>query len=186
VSAPRDPSIHTLDWDELRAAIRRRLAYHLQGWPAEEVEDATHDVVLKVLLFVERSGLPANLEGLLTVIARRTASLRIRARTRRPPHDPVREDSSVAPDDALRRELALLDEEVRWRALQVMAFYRESQAPCLELAEARANGVDFKRLATETGQSHRALLQRWSRCMRRLRDAISRGELQWDRIQEGA
>jgi DNA-directed RNA polymerase specialized sigma24 family protein len=180
VSAPRDPSDQTIDWRELRASVRRRVHFHLQGWSAEEIEDATQDVVVKVLLFVERSGEPESLDGLLTVIARRTAASRIRDRSRRRPHVPVREESAVTADEAARRELAQLEEQVQWRALQVIAYFRRSQAPCLELARARAEGVELKELAARTNQSYGAVLQRWSRCMRRLRDAIARGEVQWD------
>lgn len=186
MSVPRDPSEHPLDWEQLRASIRRRVAFHLQGAPPEEIEDATQDVVIKTLRFLERSGPPDSMDGLLTVIARRTAAERIRARTRRPRHEPIQEASAVTMDDALRHELAELEAQVQWRATQVLAFFRERHAPCLELAEARARGMDFKRLATETHQSHAALLQRWSRCMRHLRHAVSSGALPWTLSGEDA
>jgi DNA-directed RNA polymerase specialized sigma24 family protein len=186
VSAPRDPSAPPLDWQDLRASIRRRVGYLLRGWTAEEIEDVTQDVVFKVLRFLERSGHPDNLEGLLTVIARRTAVERIRVRARRPAHEPMSEEFAVTLDEAARHELAELEELVAWRAFQVTEFFRAHHAPCLELAEARARGVDFKRLAEQTQQSHRALLQRWSRCMRRLRVAIAEGRIPWDRPRRGA
>jgi DNA-directed RNA polymerase specialized sigma24 family protein len=177
---------HPLDWQELRASIRRRVSYLLRGWTAEEIEDVTQDVVFKVLRFLERSGPADNLEGLITVIARRTAVERIRIRARRPAHEPMSEDTAVTLDDAARHELAELEELVAWRAFQVTEFFRAHHAPCLELAAARARGVDFKRLAEETRQSHLALLQRWSRCMRRLRAAIAGGKIPWDGPWTGA
>jgi DNA-directed RNA polymerase specialized sigma24 family protein len=152
----------------------------LRGWPAAEIEDATQDVLFKLLRFLERSGTPDNLEGLVTVIARRTAVERIRVRSRRPAHEPVAEHSAAAPDDTERHELAELEEQTSWRAFLVIEFFRENHAPCVELAEARSRGIDFKALATQTNQSHLALLQRWSRCMRRLRTAIDEGKLPWD------
>lgn len=180
MSSPREPSDQPIDWQELRASIRRRLHFHLQGWTPEAIEDATQDVAVKALLFVERSGMPENMDALLTVISRRTAASRIRDRSRRRPHEPLFEDSAMEPDEAARREQALLEEAVQWRALQVIGYFRRRQASCLELAEARANGVELKELAARTGQSHGALLQRWSRCRRRLREAIARGEVAWD------
>lgn len=87
----------------------------------------------------------------------------------------------MAPDDTARRELLALEEVIERKALAIREYFGLHQAPCVELAEARANGVDFKQLAGSTGQSHVALLQRWSRCMKRLREAIGRGELPWDR-----
>jgi DNA-directed RNA polymerase specialized sigma24 family protein len=160
------------------------MAYHLQGWPAEEIEDAAQDVAFKLLRFIDRSGSPMNLEGLLTVIARRTAVERFRSRSRRPAHQPIEDASAVTLDDAARHELAQLEERVARRAFHVLEYFRANHAPCLELAEARARGLDFKRLAVETRQSHVALLQRWSRCMKRLRSAIAGGEIPWDRSEE--
>lgn len=186
MSAPRDPSATPLDWQDLRASIRRRVGYLLRGWTAEELEDVTQDVAFKFLRFLDRSGPPENLEGLLTVIARRTAVERIRARARRPAHQLMAEDSAVTPDEAARHELAELEDQVAWRAFQVIEFFRAHHAPCLELAEARGRGVDLKRLAEETRQSHPALLQRWSRCMRRLRAAIAGGQIPWDGPWKGA
>lgn len=180
MSAPRDPSAFPLDWQDLRESVRRRVAHLLRGWSAEEIEDVAQDVVYKLLRFHERSGPPDNLEGLLTVISRRTAVERIRARARRPAHEPMSEHSAVTLDEATRHELAELEDLVAWRAFQVMEFFRSHHAPCLELAEARARGTDFKRLAEATRQSHLALLQRWSRCMRRLRAAIAGGKIPWD------
>lgn len=180
MSVPRDPSESPLDWQDLRESVRRRASYLLRGWPAEEIEDVTQDVLFKLLRFLERSGPPERLEGLLSVIARRTAVERIRARARRPAGVPLAETEAVASDDAVRQELAELEERVAWRAFQVTEFFRATQAACLELAEARARGTDFKRLAEETRQSHAALLQRWSRCMRRLRAAIAAGRVPWD------
>lgn len=186
MSPPRDPSEHSFDWEQLRASVRRRIAFHLQGWPAEEIDDATQDVLFKLLRFLDRSGPPDNVDGLLTVIARRTAVERIRARSRRPALEGVQEDSAVTLDEAARHELAQLEERVRWKAFQVIEFFRENQAPCLELAEARAQGIDLKQVAADTQQSHAALLQRWSRCMRRLRAAILGGKLRWDEPEDDA
>jgi DNA-directed RNA polymerase specialized sigma24 family protein len=180
VVAPRDPSEPAFDWQDLRASIHRRLRFHLRGWPAAEIEDATQDVLFKLLRFLERSGTPDNLEGLVTVIARRTAVERIRVRSRRPAHEPVSEHSAAAPDDTERNELAELEEQTAWRAFLVIEFFRENHAPCVQLAEARSRGIDFKALAAQTNQSHLALLQRWSRCMRRLRTAVDEGKLPWD------
>lgn len=180
MAAPRDPSEPAYDWQDLSASIQRRLRFHLRGWPDAEVDDAAQDVLYKVLRFLDRSGAPDNLDGLVTVIARRTAVERIRARSRRPAHEPVAEHSVATPDDSARRELAELEEQAAWRAFLVIEFFREKHAPCVELAEARAHGVDFKVLSERTKQSHLALLQRWSRCMRRLRAAIDEGLLPWD------
>lgn len=179
-SSPRDPPDPPLDWHEILASIRRRVAYLLRGWTAEEIEDATQDVAFKLLRFLERSGRPDNMDGLLTVIARRTAVERIRSRSRRPASEPLTEEAAVTLDEVFRHELAELEEQVTWRAFQVIEFFRAHHAPCLELADARARGVDFRRLAEQTRQSHLALLQRWSRCMRRLRAAIAGGKLSWD------
>lgn len=183
--APRDPSEHALPWPELRASIRRRLASHLRGWPAEAIEDATQDVVYKLLRFIERSGPPENPDGLAGVIARRTAVECIRARSRRPAFEPLRDESHPGTEESSPLELAELEDEVAWRAFQVIEFFRVHHSPCLELAAARSRGVDFKRFATETGQSHLALLQRWSRCMRRLREAIASGKVPWNGPEGG-
>ncbi|MBI5168633.1 MAG: sigma-70 family RNA polymerase sigma factor [Candidatus Eisenbacteria bacterium] len=176
-----DPSLEGFDWAEIRTTVRRRLSFHLRGWESADIEDATQDVLLSLVRFLERSGAPVSMEGLIAVVARRTAVSRMRLRARRPATQPVEEEHVVAPDDGARRELLALEEAIERKALAIREYFRLHQAPCLELAEARANGVDFKQLAGTTGQSHVALLQRWSRCMKRLREAIGRGDVPWDR-----
>ncbi|MFN8588478.1 MAG: hypothetical protein U0704_11850 [Candidatus Eisenbacteria bacterium] len=177
-----DPSGAPLDWSDIRSSISRRMSYHLRGWESAEIEDATQDVLLRVMRFFERSGMPHSLDGLVRVICRRTAVERMRIRARRPAPQPVREDHAVTADEATLRELVDLEEQVAWKALQVREWFRAHQAPCLELADARAAGTAFKELAGRTGVSHVALLQRWSRCMKRLREAIAQGKLPWNRF----
>lgn len=181
MAEPRDPSFEGLDWAEIRTSVSRRLSYQLRGWEPSDIEDATQDVVLRLMHFLRRTGSPRSLDGIVTVIARRTAIERIRIRSRRPESQPIREGDSVALDEATRYELLELEEEVTWKAFQVREFFRLHQTPCVELAEGRSNGIDFKQLAEATGQSHLALLQRWARCMKRLRTAIASRELGWDR-----
>lgn len=180
MSAPRDPSASSLEWNSLHASVRRRVASLLRGWPVEDIEDATQDVVFQVLRFLDASGPPNNLEGLLTVISRRTAIGRIRARARRPAHEPFVEEGMVAPDEAEREAIAELEELVHWRAFQVIEFFRADSSDCLALAEARTRGVDFKQLAGQLGVTHQSLRQKWVRCMRRLRAAIAGGTIPWD------
>jgi DNA-directed RNA polymerase specialized sigma24 family protein len=178
---PQELSDFGIDWNAVRAPILRRMAYHLRGWDQAEIEDAVQDVAYKLVCFLRRSGMPTRLDGLLTVIARRTAVERIRARdrARRAALRASHEMPEASPDGSYRLELAEVEEDVAWKAFQVLEFFRLKHAKCVELAEVRANGKDFKRLALLTNQSHRALLQRWSRCMKRLKAAIGRGELAW-------
>lgn len=181
MAEPRDPSIEGVDWADIRNSIARRMSFHLRGWEPSEIEDATQDVLLRVMRFFRRSGPPRALEGLATVITRRVAVERMRSRKRRPPGRPVHEEDIVTPDDSLRHDLLDLEEEVAWKAFRVREFFRTRQTPCVELADARSQGEDFKQLAARTNQSHLALLQRWSRCMKKLRVAIANRELDWDR-----
>lgn len=180
MSAPRDPSEEPQDWTEIRASIRRRLAHYLRGRSAEEIEDATQDVLFKVLLFMKRSGPAKKLHGLITVISRRTAKQRFRERGRRPQPEPLTEDMAPTADEPSRREIVEIEELADWRAFVVIAYLRANFPKCVELAEARARGIDLKRLAEQTGQPHGALLQRWSRCMRKIREAVAKGRLPWD------
>lgn len=181
MAASHDPSKEGIDWSDIRSSIARWMSYHLRGWESAEIEDATHDAVMHVMRFLEHSGRPRSLDGLVRVITRRTAIERMRRRARRPASLPVREEHAVIADEATRREWLDLEEQVEWKAFQVREWFRAHQAPCLELAEARAAGVGFKELAGRNGASHVALLQRWSRCMKRLREAIAEGRLEWDR-----
>lgn len=176
-----DPSLEGFDWAEIRTTARRRLSFHLRGWESADIEDVTQDVLLSLVRFLERSGAPVSMDGLVAVIARRAAVSRMRLRSRRPPMQPVKEEHAVTLDDSTRRELLAIEEAVEARAFLILEYFRLHQAPCIELAQARANGVDFKQLAGSTGQSHLALLQRWSRCMKRLREAIGRGDPPWNR-----
>lgn len=183
---PRELSDFGIDWNAVRASVHRRAAYHLRGWDQAEIEDAVQDVAYKLVCFVRRSGSPTHLDGLLTVIVRRTVVGRIRERdrARRAVLRAAQEAPEASPDGTHRLELAEIEEEVSWKAFQVLEFFRLKHAGCVELAEARANGTDFKHLAAATKQSHAALLQRWSRCMQRLKAAIGRGELAWTRWSE--
>ncbi|MCC6350341.1 MAG: hypothetical protein IT347_12210 [Candidatus Eisenbacteria bacterium] len=180
MSAPRDPAPSPLDWNDLRASVRRRVSSLLRGWSSEDIEDITQDVFEKLLKFTSRSGPPDDHEALLTVIARRTVVSRIRKRARRPAHEPITE-SLPAPDEAEGEELAELEALTEWRALLVIEFFRAGPGDCLDLAEARRQGIDFKQLPTKRpGDTHQAKLQRWARCRRSLRAAIAAGKLPWN------
>lgn len=182
MAASHDPSFEGIDWSDVRKDVTRRMSFHLRGWESAEIEDATQDVLLRVMRFLEHSGQPKSFVGLLRVIERRTAIERMRVRARRPATRPVLEEHAVVADEATRRALLEIEEQVEWRAFQVREWFRAHQAACLELADGRAAGVSFKELAGKSGTSHVALLQRWSRCMKRLREAIKRGDLAWDRF----
>ncbi|MCC6650922.1 MAG: sigma-70 family RNA polymerase sigma factor [Candidatus Eisenbacteria bacterium] len=181
MAEPRDPSMEGYDWADIRNSVAHRMSYHLRGWEPSEIEDATQDVLLRVARFIRRSGPPRAIDGLTTVIARRVAVERIRSRMRRPPGRPVQEEDAVTLDDSMRRDLLDLEEDVAWKAFRAREFFRTRQTPCVELADARSQGEDFKQLAARTNQSHLALLQRWSRCMKKLRAAIANREWDWER-----
>lgn len=181
MAAHIEPPHGAFDWRAIRGMVARRMGYHLRGWEPSEIEDATQDVLVRLMRFIERSGPPDSMDALALVVARRTALERMRTRSRRPRTEAIQEDAAVTADEATHRALLDLEDDVAWKALQVREYFRKHQAPCLELAEARSQGVDLKQVAGQTGQSHDALLQRWSRCMKRLRTAIANGELQWER-----
>ena len=168
-----------VDWEAIRSLVRQRMAFHLRGWDAADIEDAVQDALLRFVRMVERDGSPRHATGAARVIARRTAIDQIRARTRSLRRTSRDVDLLLHLKQEERAEWDDLLEEVRWKAFQVLEYFRAQQAPCLELALARARGLELKQLAAETNQSHAALLQRWSRCMKRLNDAIRVGRLPW-------
>lgn len=166
-----------LDWTALRAEAQRRLRARLRGWSVEAIEDATQEVMTRLLAFVRRCGAPRNPPGLLSVMCRRVAVDVIRRASIDRRHDSIDAGDLrlVDPDAAVDREL--MAEEVRWAVHVVLAFFEQRKAPCLEIARARYDGLDLGKLAEATGQTHDELRQRWVRCARLLREAVERGEI---------
>ncbi len=174
-----EPMALAADWPSTLADLRRRVASHLRGWDPADIEDCAQDAALRVVRAVEREGWPRNPNGLFTVIARRAAIDFIRVRRRRPRHERLDENLEIADTEALRRSLSDVHEEMQAKALRVLHYFHSRQARCEPLARARAEGLDLKSFAERSGQSHGAVLQQWSRCMRRLFESIRRGELHW-------
>lgn len=162
--------------EQLRQTIQRRVRYHLQGTPAEEVRDIAQKAFTQVMTYVRQQGVPARPEGLACVVARRRAIDWIDRHVAEGTHVPIDDLADALPDgsgDAA--ELFMVREEAAMQARRVIDFFREHDADCLPLAMAKAVDTDLKTLARSIGESHDALRQRWSRCMRRLKDAIARG-----------
>lgn len=176
VSEPQAPN---RDWPSTLVELRRRIASHLRGWDAADIDDCLQDAALRLVRAVDRHGWPRNPCGLFTVIARRAAIDFIRIRRRRPSHLSIHANLEVLRDCEFQRMSAELDEEVRAKAFRVLHYFHTHHARCEPLARARAEGLDLKTFAEQSGQSHGAVLQQWSRCVRRLFDGIRRGALPW-------
>lgn len=166
------------DWNGHVAEIQRRMRIHLRGVDSADIEDCAQRAALSLLRFTRRVGCPHSPNGLIEVIVRRTAQTFLRGRYRRRRRLAV-VDLIEELADRDERDLLDLEEEVAWKAMQVLEYFRQKDAPCVELAEARSRGEDLKQLADRLAQSHDMLRQRWSRCVRGLRIVISKGVLSW-------
>lgn len=170
-----DPDRHELE--QIHASATRRLRYHLRGWPAARVEEAVQESCIAVVLFVRRNGPPDEMERLVAVIARRKAISMIRHERWERLHDPVEGFVDRLADQTASFDLLDLQEEATLIVHRVLEFFRAHMAECETLALARAHGEDFKSVGARLDKSQAALLQSWSRCMRRLKQAATRGEV---------
>jgi DNA-directed RNA polymerase specialized sigma24 family protein len=174
-SAFPDPDRPTLA--RIHAGATRRMRYHLRGWPAARIEEAVQDVCLGVLLYLRRNGPPGDVEWLVGVVSRRRAISMIRHERFERLHDPIDGFIDLLADGRASTEIHELREEAALLVHRILGFFRNHKAECETLAIARARGEDFKQVGARLGKSQAALLQSWSRCVRRLKDAARRGEI---------
>jgi len=167
----REDALAQLDWDALRAAARRRLRARLSGFSAQDVDDATQDVLTHMVAFVRRHGRPDRPEGLLVCIVRAVAADVIAGRRR----DRAFECSYS--ETWLEQQLLPADvrdvlRRYRENSFHILQYFRLKRAECVPLADARSRGESLKDHAVRQRQSYASVRQAWSRCVRMIHDAM--------------
>lgn len=186
-SPPADP-LHQ-DWQRLLPGVLRRLRHYLRGLPEHVVEDTAQEVLVGLHVFVTRSGMPDDLEAVVTTICRRRAASAIRRESRA--RERFAQDDELAakvPDASASVEAELVRDECARVAHAVLACFRRHQAPCESIALGRMRGLDFPSISESMGMKADAVRQAWHRCIERLKGAIQRGEvdvLGYDRGEGG-
>lgn len=184
-----EEALAQLDWDALRAGARRRLRARLSGFSAQDVDDATQDVLADMVTFVKRHGPPERPEGLLVCIVRAVAADVIGGRQRdralTSSYGETWLEQQLLPADV--RDVLLLYRE---NSFHIREYFRLKRAECLPLADAKSRGESLKDHAASGGQSYTQIRQAWSRCVRFVHEAMRRDRLRlaWPtpRVRNGA
>jgi DNA-directed RNA polymerase specialized sigma24 family protein len=171
-----EEALAQLDWSELRAAARSRLRARLSGFCAQDIDDATQDVLTHMVTFVKRHGPPERPEGLLIKIVRAVAADAIGGRQR------DRAFNSSYGETWLEQQLLPADvrevlRRYRENSFHVREYFRLKRAECVPLADARSRGESLKDHAARGGQSYPKIRQAWSRCVKMVHDAMRRNRL---------
>jgi len=171
-------SADELDWEALRAAARRLLRLRMSGFDRDEIEDATQEVLERMVGFVERHGLPSSPGGLLVCLVRCVAANKITLRKReRQIIDRFTVGALDAPSPGDTEEEIL--EEYRAIVAFVLEYLRLKRAGCVPIAEALARGESLKQYSERNGLSYDQVRQAWSRCKRQIHEALLKKRLRF-------
>jgi len=169
---------HDLDWGDVRRLLRKRLLALSRSEDRDDLEDLVQESCVRVFRALG-AGEARNLDGLASVVARRTWVDYLRRKTRARRHLVVTDSavldasSSAAHADTgddghlggLRHRIELIVQEV---------FDEHGAGACLELARAYFDERDWSVVARQLELSHASIRKRWSRCLRTLREAMAR------------
>jgi RNA polymerase sigma factor (sigma-70 family) len=160
-----------LDWDALREFARRRLRSKLRFTRDEDLEDLAQECVVGLLRFSRREAIHTP-EAAMSVIVDRTAIDWIRSPRGRGAELPLEDGDGKtidipAPEHPDRSAL----ERLRFT---VAEFFRETSAPCLEIALHYFVDPNLKRIAERLGLRHDVVRQRWTRCRQALKKEEAR------------
>jgi RNA polymerase sigma factor (sigma-70 family) len=152
-----------LDWQTVRSALRRHFGPKLDSADAHELDDLIQEGCVRLLRAARREPVE-DLQGLITVIARRTFQdwLRRRYRNERL-WKPLEASDELAIPPAVDPRFGDLVERIEFMVLEV--FQREARPECEKLARGWFSRRSWKELADELGLSHAAVRKRWSRCL---------------------
>jgi len=171
-----EDALAELDWEALRALARSRLRARLSGFSAQDVEDATQDVLAHMVTFVKRHGPPERPEGLLVRIVRAVAADAIDGRQR------DRAFTCSYSETLLEQRLLPADVQeilLRYResSFHIREYFRLKRAECVPLADAKSRGESLMDHAARGGQSYPQIRQAWSRCVKFVHEAMRRNRL---------
>lgn len=157
-SSSNDPD---LDWNAARQFCLRRLRFRLRFTREEEIEDLAQECLVGLLRFSRREALRTP-EAVMTVIADRIAVSWIRSPRSRGLELPLEDGEGKTVDvPAPAEHDATALERLRFA---VMEFFRETSAPCHELAGFFFRDLDWELVAGKVGRSYLAVRKQWSRC----------------------
>ena len=160
-----------IDWNALRATVRRTIQSQLGRADQALIEDLTQEALIGILRVLRRE--PArDLTSLARAVARNTAIDEIRRRQReRRGLGALKEDSHAGGGSPLPVMDPLAESpEFLWFLL--VEYFRSHNAPCHALALLYAEKGDWKSVAAALDLSHDAVRQQWSRCTKAFRAAL--------------
>jgi len=166
-----EQALAQLDWDALRAGARRRLRARLSGFSAQDVDDATQDVLADMVGFVRRNGLPEHPEGLLVCLVRAVAADVIGGRQRERAFH-CRYSEAWLEQQLLPADVQEILQRYRENSFHILEYFRLKRAACVPLADAKSRGESLKDHAARSGLSYLQIRQAWSRCVRLIHDAM--------------
>lgn len=154
----------TIDWDEVRISLRRRLIGQLDASERSELEDLIQEGCVRLLRASRREPIQ-DLEGLISVIAKRTFGDHLRRRYRHDrllrPLDEGHADAVAIPGPDSR--FGDLVDRIEFMVAGI--FEREGRTECGELARGWFARRSWKEIAEELGLTHASVRKRWSRCL---------------------
>lgn len=163
----REPSSSgpSLDWDEVRGALRRSLASKAGASDRDHLDDLVQEASIRFLRAARRAPVE-NPDALASTIAKRTwvDFIRRRTRWRRVFSESAEWESVAMPGGSEWGDLC-----DRLQFIVLALFDREGSVACGELAKAYFAELDWKTVAGSLNQSYASVRKRWSRCVQEVR-----------------
>ncbi len=161
-----------LDWSEVRNIAARFVRHRLREGRADLVDELAQDATVRLFRMSLRSPI-RSVEAALNTIADAVVADWVRGRRRWKKYfTPWTDDLESVADLRAFGACDIGDPMERLRFV-VIEFFERAHAPCAELARQFFAKVSWKALAEARGRSHAGILQLWSRCVRRLREALA-------------
>lgn len=177
----RMPAPLPLPWKEVRQTMLQHLRRHAAGRDPDQLEDLAQEACVRLLRALRRES-ARDLDGLMASLAHRTWVDHVRrwrrTRDRFSPWgeaaDGVADQLAISGDGDASEDADLGHLLDRLELVVQEAFQSAGAQACADLARAFFAGRDWRQVAGDLGVDHASVRKRWSRCLARIRDALSR------------
>ena len=171
----------SMDWTSARAFLLARIRHRLDREPKELHEDLAQIALVKLLRACRREAIESP-NAFMTVLADGVVTDYLRWRRRWRLLMTGSDEGALEVAAEFADFAALEGDPLERLRFVVLEYFVTEDAKCADLAREFFADVPWKEVAERRGEKHNTVIQQWSRCVKRLRQAV-RGDrnplLEW-------